>query len=668
MSHRCRLASQLLIALSVAWGGMPAWANNFPFDALEMPLEELVQVQVISTPKFAENPELIPAQVSILQRQDIRTYGWRTLGDALRSLQGFNVTNDHTYQHAGIRGISLPGDFRPRLRLLIDGMSVNENIYASAPTDDSFPLDLDLVERIEVIRGPSASVYGGDAMFGVINVVTRSGHAIDGTELAVGVGSGWERQGRATWGGRLENGTDVMVSASSRRKNGQDLLFSQVGEAGAAQQANGIDRGESDKLFIRARGDDWRLAFTYSDREVAVPTGSYGTVFNDLAHRERDQYTLGEIAKDWRLSDDSSLHQRLYFGKYDYNAVFPYAYDSLIIANHDRGRGQWWGLDHHFVTRPTSEQRWTLGLEYRSDVRQDFRNEDPGYGCYEPLSASPCLNTQHDSRTLTFFAQDEIRLTTATLLTVGMRFDQLNEGHRFWSPRLGVTHDAQGLGIFKFLYGTAFRMPSPYENHYFVVSTPYGNPGLQSEKMRSFELNWEKRFGPDRRLTATIYQFDIERMIAADATTGLASNGSDVRGRGLELGYEERWRNGVTLRGNYSLQRAHNAEGGLDNSPRYMLKMNLGLPTGITDLTVGFEAQHISRRLAAAGSEQVSAFTLANLNFLYAPLRAPWDVSLGIYNLFDQRYQDPVSPEDQGGRWFAPQLQRSAFLKTTFRF
>ena len=73
----------------------------FPED---VSLEDLLKVQVISTPKFALNAEFTPSSVSVLTRQDIRAYAWRTLADALRTLNGYAVTNDHTYSYVGARG------------------------------------------------------------------------------------------------------------------------------------------------------------------------------------------------------------------------------------------------------------------------------------------------------------------------------------------------------------------------------------------------------------------------------------------------------------------------------------------------------------------------------------------------------------------------------------
>jgi len=98
-------------------------------DAVEMSLEDLLKVQVISTPKFALNAEFTPSSVSVLTRQEIRAFGWRTIADALRTLNGYTVTNDHTYSYVGTRGISAPGDYRSRVQVLIDGISYADRLH-----------------------------------------------------------------------------------------------------------------------------------------------------------------------------------------------------------------------------------------------------------------------------------------------------------------------------------------------------------------------------------------------------------------------------------------------------------------------------------------------------------------------------------------------------------
>jgi iron complex outermembrane receptor protein len=641
-------------------------------DAIEMSLDELVKVRIISTPKFAENPDQIPSVVSVLTAEDIRLYGWRNLGDALRTLQGFNVTDDATYGYAGVRGISAPGDYRPRLQMLIDGLSVNENIYASSPVDSAFPLDIGLVERIEIIRGPSASIYGGDAMFGVINIVTRHGQSINGSEIGLSVGSGADRRLRATWGGQV-GGADVLVSASGFDASGRTRSVNDVTDDGSSQRIHGVGSEDGNQLFVKLRGSDWSAAFIHAERDRAVPHGSYGTIPNDSGHVESDHYDLFQLARNWKLDAWNTLEQRFNIGAYGYDGQFPYDYASSLpsdprVINIDKARGNWWGIENRLINTAWSGQRLTLGIEYKANSRQDQLNFDRGYGCYGYGSA-PCLDNRQQSKQLTLIAQDEIQIGTSSLLTVGLSHNR-QEGYRpFWSPRLGFVHDAGGWGLIKLLYGTAFRAPSVYERAYIVPSLAYGNPDLRPEKMRSFEISWEKRFSPQSRLTATAYHFDIERMVTVDGS-GLAVNGSPIRADGLEVEYERQWSTGSRLRTGYSVQYAADQARRLDNSPRHMAKLNLAVPAGIPGLMAGIEGQWIAARQGNAGSESLAAYALTNVNLSYAPAGSQWELGLGIYNLFDRRYSDPVAVDDllPVTRWQLPQQGRSAILRTTLRF
>lgn len=645
-------------------------------DAIDIPLEELLKVRFVSTPKFAENPDQIPSVVSTLTSEDFRLYGWKTLGDALRTLQGFNITNDHTYGYSGVRGISQPGDYRPRLQILIDGVSINENVYASVSVDSAFPLDVGLIERIEVIRGPSASVYGGDAMFGVINIITRSGHQIGGGEASIDFGSGASRRLRASWGGQV-GGTDVLVSASGFKATGSTLGFDDVNGDGSSRDLHHVGGEDGNQLFVKVRGDDWRFALIHAERNRVAPTASYDTIADDTGHIESDRYTLLDVSKDWRLNSSNTLQQRLYYGSYDYDGEFPYDYSGTLLNdtrafNIDKARGAWWGIDNALINTSVAGHRWTLGVSYKSNFRQDQLNYDRGYGCiFDDGSTSPnaCLDSKLKSHQISFLAQDEIQIGRSNLLTLGLSYDHQENQGAFWSPRLGFVRDADSLGIFKLLYGTAFRFPSVYERAYSPPSQMYGNPDLRPEKMRSLEFSWEKRFGAASSLTATLYHFQIERMVALD-NVGKAQNDSRTRASGFEFEYQQRWRNGSRLRAGYSLQYAGNETRTLDNSPHQMLKANLAVPTGIPALMAGFEAQWTSSRRANFDNERVPSYTLANMNLCYAPSGKPWELALTVQNVFDHHYNDPVAIDEIQSvrRWYVPQLGRSVFLKGVIRF
>src|SRR5206468_2674797 len=115
---------------------------------------------------------------------EIQHQGYRTLGEILNSVRSFFATNDRNYTSLGVRGFSRPGDYNTRILLLIDGHRVNDNIYDEAMIGPELALDLDLIQQIEIVRGPVSSLYGSNALFAVINITTRRGRDLNGLEVA----------------------------------------------------------------------------------------------------------------------------------------------------------------------------------------------------------------------------------------------------------------------------------------------------------------------------------------------------------------------------------------------------------------------------------------------------------------------------------------------------
>lgn len=656
----------LALAGALASSAPAAWCQA-DVDLTELTLKDLLKLPVISTPKFAANAADVPSSVSMISAEDIRVFGWRTLADVLRSLQGINVTDDHIYASASVRGVS--ADFRSRMLVLIDGIQINENLYSSAVIDNAFPLDLDLVHHIEVVRGPSASVYGGDSMFGVINVITRTGRSLNAGEVAASTGSGRANQLRGTWGHYFgDNGVDLLLSATGFDADGRGVAFPEMAAVGLNPVAEHVGKENGEKFFARLTGTDWRATLIHSRRNRVAPTGIYGTVFNDPASAEEDAYTLAELGNDHPLDGNTSLHSRVFAGRYMFTGNYPYDYAPPYEVNRDYAEGRWWGLEARLLSTAWQGHRWNAGFEYQNNYRQAQLNEDPGYGCFG-VGAAPCLDDRRSSHRLGIYAQDEIALLPTTHLTLGLRYDHTSEQQNHWSPRLGLVHHTEQSGIFKLLYASAFRNPNVYERYYNTSTWVYGNPDLKSEQMRSIEGSWEKQFDPATRLTVTGYLFRMENLIAMDGA-GLAQNLEPLDGRGGEFEFERRWDNKASFRAGYSFQLPRSSSGRPDNAPLHLAKINLGLPLWAAGWMAGIEGQAMSRRLSASGATQVGGHLLANLNITYQPGRKDWDLALGIYNLFDRTYADPVGMDTtlpvfrdriiQNGRNFR--------LKVTVRF
>src|ERR1700722_13098997 len=175
-------------------------------DVTEMSLEQLMQIDVVGASKYEQKQSEVGAAVSVITRQEIKAFGWRTIDQALASLPGVYVTYDRQFTYLGVRGFGLPGDYNTRVLVTINGNRVNDPIFDSGPSGRELPIDMDLIERIEFIPGPGGAVYGQNAMFAVVNIVTRTGAETNGAEVAVGYQQPQSLiEGRASWGGRLGN-------------------------------------------------------------------------------------------------------------------------------------------------------------------------------------------------------------------------------------------------------------------------------------------------------------------------------------------------------------------------------------------------------------------------------------------------------------------------------
>lgn len=302
--HRHALASTLARLLLPCALALPVSAAAE--ELADLSLEQLMAVPVVGASKYEQTQDRVAAAVTVITRDEIRSFGWRTLDEALATLPGVHTTYDRQYSYVGVRGFGLAGDYMTRILVTIDGVRANEPTYDGAPFGRMLPLDMDLVERIEFIPGPGGAIYGQNAMFGVVNVITRKGAALDGGEFAVS----WQapqatRKVRVSWGKRLDNELELMMSAAILRSDGDDLRMD-FGDG-----VNGLVRkqdGERDQEFnLGARRGAWSFGLAHGDRRKDDPTGVYGTDPFTPGSFQGDRYTIAHLGYSAALSDTLSI-------------------------------------------------------------------------------------------------------------------------------------------------------------------------------------------------------------------------------------------------------------------------------------------------------------------------------------------------------------------------
>src|SRR6202167_5785818 len=173
---------------------------NKPADPLgqdlgALSLEQLLQVKVEGAALHPQTLQDAPASVTVITAEDIRKYGYRTLGEALSAVRGFYVTNDRSYEAIGVRGFSLPGDYSSHLLVMVNGHNMADNIFDyMLYLGNEFPIELNLIKQIEIIRGPASALYGSNAMFATINIITKSPDEAGPLTLTMDTGSFGEKK------------------------------------------------------------------------------------------------------------------------------------------------------------------------------------------------------------------------------------------------------------------------------------------------------------------------------------------------------------------------------------------------------------------------------------------------------------------------------------------
>ncbi len=611
-------------------------------DAADLSLEQLLAVTVTGAAKYEQRQSEAAAAVSVITRQEIKTYGWRTLDDALASLPGVYRTYDRQYAYLGTRGFNVLGDFNTRILLTINGNRVNDAVYDQAYIGRDFPLDLDLIERIEFIPGPGGAVYGQNAMFGVVNVVTRTGASLGGAQVSVAAQNPQRlREGRVSWGQRTESGLDVLLSLSALRAKGEDRFYD-YGPAGVSGIASGLDGERDQEWLVRLAYGGWNLELVHGDRRKDDPTGYYRSDPLVAGSYQRDRMLLAQLNYEGKASVallQAPLHYtaRLFMGQERYTAPMAYGGDASLQT----ASSAWHGLELRGVYTGVAQHKLMLGLEGQINRQQDQ--------AYDNLVATPNtldINLLKNGTRLGVYAQDEWALREDLTATLGARVDSSTRARRSVTPRVGLVWQAGPSSTFKALFGKAFRPPNVYEHDYSDGVSLVANSSLKGETIQTLELAGEYRASSSLVWRASAYRWAMNGLVTlgVDPATGLASylNGGDVSARGLELGVESNWAGGGRLRSSVSTQAAHRADGLTQtNAPRWMGRLNLSEPLPGPRSTAALELRHDGTRLTNEG-RTLAAHTLLNLSLATA-LAPGWELWLGVQNATGARYQHPGS-------------------------
>lgn len=642
-------------------------ANLTTDDLLSMDLEQLMDVEVsevYGASKVQQKSIDAPSSVSVITAKDIRRFGYRTLGDAVAGQSGFYTYYDRNYQYLGVRGFGRPGDYNTRILLMIDGQRINDNIYDAASVGTDFPLDMDMVDHIEVIRGPGSALYGNSAFFAVINVITKTAQHGENGFVSAEVGSFGTDKASFALTHTFDNGMDMTVMASRYHSQGQDLYYKVYD---TPETNNGVakdmDEDKAKNLFIKARLGDFTLEAVMNRRQKWIPTAAWEMAFNDHNAYTVDEHSFLNMKYSKNLSQKWQVDAQLAYNSYDYEGSYPYEEEGEIVVYKDDTPGRWIDGNVDFKYSATEHNRWLAGAWYYHNLKQKLRY----YVDDETLSEADEKNDIYALYLQNIYDYRKFSLTT------GLRYDHYDTFGGIVNPRIAAIYHVDTLSALKLLYGQAFRAPNIYERAYDDgEDTQKGNPNLDPEKIKTYEVVFEHYLEKHDYLSVGAFYYTIDDLITqvVDPEDELLffQNVDKVASRGVELNYKKPFGNGSEASFNYTFAYSVDSRSDtwLTNSPKHVANLTYTVPLVDDKYRLGTTLQYNSS-IKTPKDEKVDGFLIANLTLNASDVGVKGlDLDMRIHNLFDSDYANTTGEEHMQHEIVQDGISGS--LKVTYHF
>lgn len=536
------------------------------------------QLKVEAATKTETPISKVPSAVTVITRKQIDESGMHTVPDLLRLVAGVNVRWNPMTQTIDIRGFG-ENPFSNRVLLLIDGQPYNSGDTGGFPLSPAFDLfPVQNIKRIEVVRGPGSSLYGENAFWGVVNIVTLSGEDLAGAAAQVYAGSRSTREATAMYGQKFDRGS---ILASVRLNQS---MFPQEFWIDDHSKIKGSD------LFVKGTLGDWTISAYRHDEKLdgfdeefggevpgLPPTAGFRSAHElkqtldslTLRYNHAPQGAKITYAADFSYSHRNGMHcagchaaqQDPHFGEradHGYQAIGDFRLGLHMIPGHDA----------------------LVGVEARRLDRAEH---------VEELSADARPAGGYDK--IAVYLQDQFDLIKDKLgAVVGVRYDGKTDlFDAKTSPRLALVYTPSDRLVVRGGYSTAFRFPTfseLYQSSWFLtLSTEIGvppfplsvfhpNPQLQPEEISTWNIGGEYQFSPRLSAKADIYRSKVHDFIvvvqhfeAVPAPTfGWENQPADARITGGEFELRANLTDSVTGFANWTHQSYSQAGAGTDSS------------------------------------------------------------------------------------------------------
>ena len=613
-------------------------------DLLDTPLEELLKQKVNSASLHDQTLEDAPADVTVITAKEIREHGWHTLAEALSFVRGAYLTYDYTYWSLGLRGFGVPGDYDVLVLIQIDGHTILDNVdEMGAWYGPDLPLDMSLIQRIEVVRGSSSALYGSNGIFATINVVTKSPELFSGQEVRVEAGSMGEKKTQVTVGTPLGRRGRMLISASAFNNAGAPALYFPEYDHPSTNwgRTAHTDGQKGYHAFADLTWGNWELIALGGDRIKSQPVSWGDFVFGDPGTRAEDSRNFIEVSHTRSWSEDRRLRWRISYDNYRYRGIYHYQQpDGGVEDNREQEYGDWVTSGITYRTPAPWRGVWTFGGELKSDLRTRMTVFD-----IKPESRV-FLDVNEPDIQAGWFGQQEWSLGRRWKLNVGARYDWSRYRRSAISPRGTVIFQPDRKTSYKFMVGRGFRNPSAYEMFFDDDGlSAKENPDLRPSTAMTYEVNIKRKLDTRVQVSLAAYKYMLRDMISATYTAdGLQQyqNLGRAKAAGIEIEVNGKFAGGLEGLASFAVQRAVAGDRSvLPNSPGQLGKFRLSVPLRSQRTSVSFGLQYMGERRSCAGA--VLPWMVDPEMAVNVRMPRSLEFTVAARNLASQGHWDPVA-------------------------
>ncbi len=586
-------------------------------DLFKLSLEDVLKIRVRVASTQPETIIQTPAVVSGFDRKDMEALGLTSLADILSFIPGF-IMGKSTAGNSLVMARGVPS----KTLLLLDGIPYWSPNFSYIPLTG---IAFQSIERIEVIRGPGAVIYGSNATAGVINIITRHDK---GGQLTLGSGSHSYQNGEAYYTQQIKPKTFLSISAHQYKTDGPNARHSSASIPAPLDRFYNTNN-ESKSVYIRYHSPSLNLSmhnFEYTDQgmDVTFVFGVPGFLDADIyALKYRESATLLHGDYQWQIQD-TRINVYSDYNQYipGHSAQLPSGALSDGFSNGGENDFRWVGgtrLEHPF----NKKLSLLAGIEYEhretGDLDQGALSIWKATSSYEISSYGQLDYTQNKWRFL-----------------VGARYVDNKDAGSAVLPRASMVYNLDAKQSLKLLYAVGFTSPNNLQKD-FQVRDIYGNPNLKAETIRTLDVAYSHSHD-NRLFVANIYYFEGDDFIKFETTNGRTENiNSTAFSRyGLELDYQKAI-NRFRLLANLAYQ--HQGNEVITDDPTAVMSPKLSTNLAVRYKLDSRQSLGISLRVLGERNNHALKDTLAPLYLLNARYDFNYDnikLSLSIKNMLDE--------------------------------